>query len=631
MAMLAEPRRRKRYNLCPRGKALYEDDNRFGTKMLEKMGWSKGRGLGPKEDGEQEFVRVRFKNDAEGLGYEARDDQWTTHEEGFNGLLQSLNGGSNDTSNQAKESESEEEARPMGFGFKAAEPEEPTKKKLKENISGVSLEEKSKQSKARVHYKKFTRGKDLSQYSEKDLANIFGKKATDAIEPLGQIEQLKDKEDVEVNPNFSGVQTVSTGLSVSDYFKQKMDAMKNKLKNGDANASTLVNGHNEAETNTNGEPKVEEEASEEPRKKKKKNKNKERTAETPYVEEEPVEPPSKKKKKSKRFSGENTEKSETSCVQEEKTAEGEETNPPKRKKKKDKQEKAQDLIENFEVIDEPAPKKKKKNKKSELNSEVITIEDESSKESLDTNVSRKNKSSKIEVVLEKIKNGDEIVEDEQTELLEETSTKKKKKLKKAKKEKESIEVIQSPIPEVAEKPSKKKKKSMTSTEIVPEDHALELEPAPVVTEEAIFKKFKDTGGKHRDAVSAVIERSGDKSNQSDDKDQPNDLLSLDEIKERLKSFNTCTISQFCADKFQVFEMSAFQNSTLGEIVGYGSSENVELNVVDMPSDERRILDLWKNKSNMEFRKMERKSLLHPKAVKRSTIRAVKKRVAFQGI
>jgi len=24
MAMLAEPRRRKRYNLCPRGKALYE-------------------------------------------------------------------------------------------------------------------------------------------------------------------------------------------------------------------------------------------------------------------------------------------------------------------------------------------------------------------------------------------------------------------------------------------------------------------------------------------------------------------------------------------------------------------------------------------------------------------------------
>jgi len=93
------------------------DENRFGTKMLEKMGWTKGNGLGAKQDGEKDFVRIRFKNDAEGLGFEARDDQWTTHEEGFNGLLKSLNGEENEAN--GKESEPEEEARPMGFGFKA--------------------------------------------------------------------------------------------------------------------------------------------------------------------------------------------------------------------------------------------------------------------------------------------------------------------------------------------------------------------------------------------------------------------------------------------------------------------------------------------------------------------------------
>jgi len=198
------------------------DENRFGTKMLEKMGWTKGNGLGAKQDGEKDFVRIRFKNDAEGLGFEARDDQWTTHEEGFNGLLKSLNGEENEAN--GKESEPEEEARPMGFGFKAEEPEEPSKKKLKENTSGMSLEERSKQSRARVHYKKFTRGKDLSQYSEKDLANIFGKKATDDIDAPAPVVVEEPKEEKIVDANFAGVQTVSTGLSVSDYFKHKMEA-----------------------------------------------------------------------------------------------------------------------------------------------------------------------------------------------------------------------------------------------------------------------------------------------------------------------------------------------------------------------------------------------------------------------
>jgi len=128
----------------------------------------------------------------------------------------------------------------MGFGFKAEEPEEPSKKKLKENTSGMSLEERSKQSRARVHYKKFTRGKDLSQYSEKDLANIFGKKATDDIAAPAPVVIEEPKEEKIVDANFAGVQTVSTGLSVSDYFKHKMEAMKNRLKKGGEDSSTKV-------------------------------------------------------------------------------------------------------------------------------------------------------------------------------------------------------------------------------------------------------------------------------------------------------------------------------------------------------------------------------------------------------
>ncbi|XP_037715486.1 G patch domain-containing protein 4 isoform X1 [Drosophila subpulchrella] len=695
MAMLAEPRRRKRYNLCPRGKALYEDENRFGTKMLEKMGWTKGNGLGAKQDGEKDFVRIRFKNDAEGLGFEARDDQWTTHEEGFNGLLKSLNGEENEAN--GKESEPEEEARPMGFGFKAEEPEEPSKKKLKENTSGMSLEERSKQSRARVHYKKFTRGKDLSQYSEKDLANIFGKKATDDIDAPAPVVALEEpKEEKIVDANFAGVQTVSTGLSVSDYFKQKMEAMKNRLMKGGEDSSTKDQDDTKANVH---EEKLEETATEngqESSKKKKKKKDKERNVEPPVAEEEIEQSaPKTKKKKSKRSSQDETEPTETLCV-EEKLVDIDESNPQKQKKKKKSkhQENTEDVTE---IIEEPALKKKKSNgnketaensigaeekeervpkkkksKKTELvDSEVITIEDDLAKDTESITLDKtketaensigseekervpKKKSKKTELVdseviiieddlakdtesktldekASKRKRKSKIAEDANqqetvnTEINEETSTKKRKKSKEENKSVETDLIEQNEtLPtesEANEKTSKKKRKSNNYVYPVPELRIPEL----ALAVDAVVNK----GGKHTNNVSAGSKSSGDKSDQS--ANLPNDLLSLEEIKEKLKLFNTCQISQFCAEKFQIFDLSAFKNSTLSEIVGYGTSDTIELEVTNNKGDERRILDLWNNKSLTEAMKSKRHAR-YPGTVKRNTLRAVKKRVAFQGI
>uniref|UniRef100_A0A1A9ZAV7 G-patch domain-containing protein n=1 Tax=Glossina pallidipes TaxID=7398 RepID=A0A1A9ZAV7_GLOPL len=176
--MLAEPRQKRSYLLTPRGQPLYEDENRFGSRMLEKMGWSKGKGLGVNEDGTQDFVRLRYKQDSKGLGFQDRDDQWTQHEDSFDGLLKSLNDGN---VNCGKVSEIE--IPKINFVFQgngeSIETAADTSKKFKEKTSGMSLEERSRKSKARVHYKKFTKGKDLTQYSEKDLANIFGKTFTE--------------------------------------------------------------------------------------------------------------------------------------------------------------------------------------------------------------------------------------------------------------------------------------------------------------------------------------------------------------------------------------------------------------------------------------------------------------------
>lgn len=187
--------------------------------MLQKMGWEKGKGLGANLNGNQDFIKVNHKSNQKGFGFQDRDDQWTQHEDNFNSLLNSFK------TNSADNCGDETIALKAGFGFTM-----PSAEKLEAEsvvtkaavFSGVSLEEQSKKSRARVHYKKFTRGKDLTRYSEKDLANIFGKKTlNDKHESQTSKPEMANNTSEDLN---FGVTVIQSGTSVNDYFRDKMEA-----------------------------------------------------------------------------------------------------------------------------------------------------------------------------------------------------------------------------------------------------------------------------------------------------------------------------------------------------------------------------------------------------------------------
>ncbi|KAF7665783.1 hypothetical protein LDENG_00133690 [Lucifuga dentata] len=208
MSMLAEPRRKQKWAVDPRNSAWSNDESKFGQKMLERMGWSKGKGLGRSEQGSTDHIKVKLKNNNHGLGANAsHEDNWIAHQDDFNDLLAHLN--SCHSQSNSNDSQPEEQ-------------------------KNFSLEEKSKTSKKRVHYMKFTKGKDLSSRSEKDLNCIFGKRAKcskDQEQENNSSDSQEEKEDILTSATSeldteSITKTVTSTLTMQEYFAQRMAQLK---------------------------------------------------------------------------------------------------------------------------------------------------------------------------------------------------------------------------------------------------------------------------------------------------------------------------------------------------------------------------------------------------------------------
>jgi Pin2-interacting protein X1 len=107
---LAEPKKRQRIGADPRNKNWKEDDSAIGFKLLSKMGWSEGKGLGATLSGRQTNIKVSLKDDTFGIGADQRtSDNWLENSFGFDDILKRID---NDDGTTFTMSENSQEANP---------------------------------------------------------------------------------------------------------------------------------------------------------------------------------------------------------------------------------------------------------------------------------------------------------------------------------------------------------------------------------------------------------------------------------------------------------------------------------------------------------------------------------------
>ncbi|ESO04611.1 hypothetical protein HELRODRAFT_78689 [Helobdella robusta] len=160
--MLAERKVKQKLSINPQGLSWAKDESKFGQKLMEKMGWSKGKGLGAKESGNVDFVKVSLKIDKKGVGCSHQSaNNWIAHQDDFTSILANLGNNNNNNNNAAAADDDDDDTNNNNSNNKQ---------------SLVDLEEKSKRSSSRLHYQKFVRSKNLATKEQKDLDCIFGRR-----------------------------------------------------------------------------------------------------------------------------------------------------------------------------------------------------------------------------------------------------------------------------------------------------------------------------------------------------------------------------------------------------------------------------------------------------------------------
>ncbi|KAL1930302.1 hypothetical protein VTP01DRAFT_1456 [Rhizomucor pusillus] len=134
---LAENKIKQRLSADPNNLAWSNDQSKFGFRMLMKMGWAPGKGLGVNEDGGQHHIKIKLKDDNLGLGAKKnQSDNWLGNTDAFSQLLANLN-----SQPQQPAAEEEEKEKEDKKDKKSSKKDKKDKKKRKKQEDDEEQEE----------------------------------------------------------------------------------------------------------------------------------------------------------------------------------------------------------------------------------------------------------------------------------------------------------------------------------------------------------------------------------------------------------------------------------------------------------------------------------------------------------
>ncbi|KAK3817271.1 MAG: G-patch domain-containing protein [Benniella sp.] len=280
MSLKAVRHAKQRLAPDPRNLHWANDTNKFGFKMMEKMGWSQGKGLGAKEDGIQEHVKVQLKENNLGVGATRKtSDNWLGNTDAFSRLLADLNervekdtqengskgsedsSSDDDSSNKSDSDDEKEDEKNESLSKKSKDKakEKKTKKEKKQKKDKKDKEKKEKKEKKDKKSKKEKKDKSdrASKESSKEssdnddsgknnnlLAAINGRKASRhkylkskhaALQNADRLNEILGIKSETASPATSGTSTPVVGESMTTN-----DIFATRLQQNNANGDNRV-------------------------------------------------------------------------------------------------------------------------------------------------------------------------------------------------------------------------------------------------------------------------------------------------------------------------------------------------------------------------------------------------------
>ncbi|PWA03408.1 hypothetical protein BB558_000422 [Smittium angustum] len=210
---LAENKSRQLISADPQNLHWGNDKSKFGYRLMQKMGWSEGQGLGASGNGIVDHLKVRLKMNSLGIGAEVKtSENWLENTSDYEKLLAKLNSSTqNSIANSPSTSERE-----------SPEPEKKTQDIPKNTNSQPRAS----------HRAKFRKMKQLASKEGQSLQEILGIRKTLETDQVPDIKENK----LDLNGAEGFVQTKTSTMNIKEYFSSKNLNSESIISTGEDNS-----------------------------------------------------------------------------------------------------------------------------------------------------------------------------------------------------------------------------------------------------------------------------------------------------------------------------------------------------------------------------------------------------------